>query len=263
MQMSNGLFRRTMLASGLAFTCLTLNLACGGSPNSPSESRVVSLTGDLTFPNAIVGSPQQTTLTIRNTGSAPLTITALTGPNWLAANWTSGTIAPGGTQLVSIRFVPPVAGQYAGTIVANADQTGGSNAINVSGRAHPALSGGWGGTGTFSAGGLSNTCNETWIVSGQTGGLFTGTWQSSGGTLASCGQAGSLSGSVSAEGVIDNLTFGVSVGQIPAGCSRVAGDGVFKGSMTSTTLTVQALDTIRCSGLPDVQRSITLSMTRQ
>lgn len=56
----------------------------------------------------------------------------------------------------------------------------------------PSMTGGWGGTlaitSTIRSSGArsSNTCNQTWIVTTQTGGDFSGTFQLSGGTTSAC-----------------------------------------------------------------------------
>ena len=64
------------------------------------------------FGNVQVGNQSTLAFTIANTGTATLTISGVsitTGLSVFAANWTSGTIAAGGSQTVTIQFVPTAA----------------------------------------------------------------------------------------------------------------------------------------------------------
>lgn len=141
--------------------CLTLSLlpliaACGGgnaSPTAPSPapapatSRIISVSGNLTFGDVPVGSQRDLTFAIGNTGTATLTVTGLSVSgglsSYLTANWTSGQVAPGASQTVTVRFAPTTAGAYTGTLTVNGDQTGGSNTLSVSANA---TGGSFGGT---------------------------------------------------------------------------------------------------------------------
>src|SRR3990167_7548035 len=78
----------------------------------------------------------------------------------------------------------------------------------------PSMTGGWSGTRSMTLierGGLnrrdSNLCTETWIVTAQTDGRFSGTFQASGGTSTPCSQSGTLGGEVSTAGGVSNLIF--------------------------------------------------------
>jgi hypothetical protein len=131
-------------------------VACGddgpSSPTSPTPTpattRIIALSGNLAFGEVAVGSSRDATLTIRNTGNAVLTITSLTAPSDLAdlltADWTSGQVAAGASQAVTIRFAPAQPGSYSGTLAVNGDQTSGTNTIAVSATATGgAFSGEW------------------------------------------------------------------------------------------------------------------------
>src|ERR1700681_2903928 len=105
--------------------------ACGGSSSSPSTTtptptptptsttRVIGLGGNLAFGNVAIGQKASATLTITNTGNAALTVSGMTVPSGTgsvyAASLTSGTIAPGGSQPVTIQFAPTAAITYDGT----------------------------------------------------------------------------------------------------------------------------------------------------
>ncbi|MEP6915381.1 MAG: DUF1573 domain-containing protein [Acidobacteriota bacterium] len=239
---------------------LVVLAACGGSPSAPTgrDSRGISLAGNLAFGSVVVGRVVTSTLTITNTGTAALVVSGLTGPAGVIANWASGTIPAGGAQVVTVAFVPVLAGQYGGDITVIANQTSGTNTIATSGTAVPNMNGVWTGTQTVSSFGASGTCNMVWIASGQIDATFSGTWQTSG---SGCGQAGTFSGTVSSAGGISALTFGAVVGNI--NCTRIAGDDFYTGLISGTTATVQTSETIRCQGIGDVPRASTLSLTKQ
>lgn len=139
-------------------TALTIALvACGGSGSSPTAptavavqpTRVVSVTGSLSFGEVVVGGSRELTMTISNGGTAALTVTGLsvTGDlsSHVAYSWGSGQIAPGSSQTIGVRFVPNRPGVYSGTLLVSGDQTSGTNAIAISGTALPTFAGRWSG----------------------------------------------------------------------------------------------------------------------
>lgn len=136
-----------------------ITTACGGgsdSPTSPSPTsstptRVIAVSGALAFGEVPVGGQREATFTIANTGTAALTVSGLSVSGGFAsqstASWTSGTVAPGGSQTVTIRFAPTTAGSYAGTLTVNGDQTSGNNTLPISATATaPLFSGAWSGS---------------------------------------------------------------------------------------------------------------------
>lgn len=139
----------------------------------------------------------------------------------------------------------------------------------------PSLVGGW--VGTFSVSVAfpqtgekgSNTCIETWVISGQAAGAFSGTYQTSGGTTTTCAQAGAVTGSVSAAGTITNLQHSASVGGgLPPGmtCTRLSGSEVLSGVLSGAALTAQGTDRLRCTGFGltlDADRGMTIAMNRR
>jgi hypothetical protein len=123
---------------------LALVAACGGSnssPVTPSQStaatRVISLSGNLTFGNVQVGASSDAPLVIQNTGTDPLTVTAVTGPSGYTYSWTKGTVPPNGSQTTNVRFSPTDAQSYSGTVTVAADHTSGINTMIVSGKGTP------------------------------------------------------------------------------------------------------------------------------
>ena len=147
-----GLFRRIVLGSLMRSLSRVVLLgalaaaACGKSspaaptPTSPSTSastRVVSLSGSLAFGTVEIGKTSDLTLTISNTGTGALSVTGITGPGGYTPSWTSGTIAPGGAQHVTVRFAPTAAQSYGGTLEVNGDHTSGTNTTPLSGTGAP------------------------------------------------------------------------------------------------------------------------------
>jgi len=236
--------------------------SCGSSSPSgptPAPTKTISLQGNLAFDNVVVGFPRIATLTIVNSGNASLNVTGLTVPNGYTANWTSGAIAAGTSQNVTIGFGPTSAGSFNGTITVLSDQTSGVNSIPVSGIAFSNLFVGWEGTATFSfATSPGFVCAMSWIVTFESiAGQFSGTWTAG----PPCGQ-GTLTGNISSADSISGLTLD-ALATVPPACSRVAGDGLFSGTLSGNHALVQRSETIRCTGGPDIVRSITLSMNKQ
>ncbi|MGD9902594.1 MAG: choice-of-anchor D domain-containing protein [Vicinamibacterales bacterium] len=157
------LVRSLVLVLPLAF------VGCGGgndgSPTAPSATpstptRIITVSGSLAFGDVPVGSQRDLSFTIGNAGTAPLTVSGMSVSGGLAshttASWTSGTIAPGGSQTVTVRFAPTSAGSYGGILTVNGDQTSGSNTVAISGTASGAsVAGTW--SGQYRVG----TCNGT------------------------------------------------------------------------------------------------------
>ncbi|MEZ5283231.1 MAG: choice-of-anchor D domain-containing protein [Vicinamibacterales bacterium] len=132
----------------LCLALLPLTLACGGggsssptgpSTTAPANTRVISVSGNLTFGDVAVGSRRELGFTIANTGTTTLTVSGMSVSgglaSQLAASWTSGQIPPGGTQPVTVTFQPTSAGSFTGVLTVNADHTGGTNTIAVSAHA--------------------------------------------------------------------------------------------------------------------------------
>ena len=103
-----------------------------GSAGS-AATRVVSLGGSLTFGAVEIGKTSELTLTIGNTGTGTLSVTGITVPGGYTPNWTSGTIAPGASQQVAVRFAPLAAQSYDGLLTVHGDHTAGTNAAPLSG----------------------------------------------------------------------------------------------------------------------------------
>ena len=118
--------------------------ACGkGSPSAPTPAsnstagaaatRVVSLGGSLNFGAVEIGKTSELTITIGNAGTGSLSVTGITAPGGYTPNWTSGTIAPGASQQVTVRFAPLAAQSYDGVLTVHGDHTAGTNTAPLSG----------------------------------------------------------------------------------------------------------------------------------
>jgi uncharacterized protein YkwD len=93
----------------------------------------MSLSGNLAFGTVETGKTAELTLTIGNSGTGTLSVSGITIPSGYTPSWTNGTIAPGGSQQVTVRFAPTAAQSYDGTLVVNGDHTGGTNTAPLTG----------------------------------------------------------------------------------------------------------------------------------
>jgi hypothetical protein len=102
----------------------------------PTPTRIIALEGNLAFGNIEIGSSFTATLRIRNNGTEALNVTGMTSPGAgtvFFADWNQGTIAPGSSQAVTMRFAPTAAQTYGGTLTVNGNQTSGTNTMSISG----------------------------------------------------------------------------------------------------------------------------------
>jgi hypothetical protein len=116
----------------------------------PTATRVIALTGDLSFGEVPVDESADRTFRIGKPGTQPLEITGMTVPagGAFAGTWTSGSIPAGGSQDVMVRFSPAEPRSYSGTLTVNGNQTSGQNTlpINATGTAEIWMRSGQGNT---------------------------------------------------------------------------------------------------------------------
>jgi hypothetical protein len=108
------------------------------TPTPTATTRVITVTGDLAFGYVDLGLTAERTFTINNSGNQTLTFTSMssvggTGSAGYVVTPTSGTIAPGATQTVTVRFAPTIVQFYSNVLTIASDQTSGGSEINVSG----------------------------------------------------------------------------------------------------------------------------------
>jgi hypothetical protein len=117
------------------------------APAASSPTRIINVSGNLAFGEVSVGSSQDLSFTISNSGTSALAVSGMSVSGGLAqlltASWTSGSIGPGGSQTVTVRFSPTATGSYSGTLTVNADQTSGTNSIPISATATSSIGGTW------------------------------------------------------------------------------------------------------------------------
>jgi hypothetical protein len=106
----------------------------GSGGNNTSQTRIISLSGNLTFGNVLIGNTPSKPLTIANSGNSTLTINSISLPNGYSSDYNSGTISSGNSTTANITFSPQnTVTNYNGTITVNSNSTSGTNTINISG----------------------------------------------------------------------------------------------------------------------------------
>ena len=110
----------------------TNTVSCSGTGVIPA-TRIISLSGDMDFGEVTIGQSGQRTLTISNDGNSTLTVSSISFPSGFSGDWTSGSVAAGGSQEVTVTFSPTEAATYDGTITVNSDHTSGTNTASCSG----------------------------------------------------------------------------------------------------------------------------------
>src|SRR4051812_42428655 len=121
----------------VVISCTSHTTTSPSSTPPTATTRTMTLNGNLAFGNVSVGSSATSTLTIGNSGTSTLSVSEIAVAAELRSvysfNWTSGTIAAGASQQVSIHFAPTSAQVYSGTLTVSGDHTSGTNPIPISG----------------------------------------------------------------------------------------------------------------------------------
>ncbi|OQX02381.1 MAG: hypothetical protein BWK80_58005, partial [Desulfobacteraceae bacterium IS3] len=110
----------------------TETLAISGT-GTAVPTKIIALSGDLSFGSVSVGATGQKSFTIQNTGNSALTVSSISYPTGFTGNWNSGTVAAGGSQAVTVTFAPTAAQSYTGSVTVSSDKTGGTNTLAISG----------------------------------------------------------------------------------------------------------------------------------
>ena len=103
---------------------------------SCSVTRIISLSGNLSFGDVQVGTTSTKTLTISNDGNSTLTVSSISYPIGFSGNW-SGPISAGGSHDVTVTFSPTQVKYYSGNLTVNSDKTSGTNTKSISGTGVP------------------------------------------------------------------------------------------------------------------------------
>jgi hypothetical protein len=108
----------------------TNTIAVSGTANP--VSRIMSITGDLTFGSVQAGANASRVVTISNRGNDTLSVFSLSYPTGFSGFW-AGNLAPGESHSVTVTFAPTLSTGYGGAITVVANQTFGSNTVMTSG----------------------------------------------------------------------------------------------------------------------------------
>jgi hypothetical protein len=92
-------------------------------------SRIISLTGDLSFGEVIVGEEKTLTFQVENEGTAPLNVNGITYP----PGYTGTSEAAANVIVVSVTFKPTGALEFNGDVMVASDATSGTNTIAATG----------------------------------------------------------------------------------------------------------------------------------
>ncbi|WP_158638410.1 choice-of-anchor D domain-containing protein [Panacibacter ginsenosidivorans] len=109
-------------------------LLSGAGKQVQQKTRIISLSGDLSFGDVAIGDTHHSTLTIYNTGNSDLTINGFDIPGSFKKGSYTSLITPGASEDVDVSFSPLSQQNYTGVIKVYSDATSGSNEISVSGR---------------------------------------------------------------------------------------------------------------------------------
>jgi Abnormal spindle-like microcephaly-assoc'd, ASPM-SPD-2-Hydin len=129
----------------------SLNIALAATGTSGSASAIDVSPASLDFGSVIVGQNKDLTLTVRNNGTAALTVNSATSsnPRFSLVNLSTPlNLAPGASQAVGVRFTPTAAGSQTGTLtISSNDLVRPAVTVNLTGTV-PGTTGG--GTATLS-----------------------------------------------------------------------------------------------------------------
>lgn len=123
----------------VAIALITFSAACSDKnpvappPATTTTTRIMTLAGTLNLGSVQVGQSATASFIIRNDGNSPLAITGISGPcgSQYKSSFTSGTIASGTNQSVSVTFAPTAVANCSGNLTVAGNQTSGSNTIAV------------------------------------------------------------------------------------------------------------------------------------
>ena len=110
----------------------TSTLAASGAGAARAATRIIGLSGTLSFGTVTMGATATATLTITNTGNSSLTVSSITYPVGFSGTF-SGAIPAGGAQGVTVTFAPVAVTNYSGTVTVHSDATTGTSTIAASG----------------------------------------------------------------------------------------------------------------------------------
>jgi hypothetical protein len=125
-----------LFASGLFTSGCGSDSPSQPSPPPPPPGPAIALAGPVEFGEVILGRVATRPLTIRNTGTRDLKISAINVPAAFSVDfqtWREGTIAPNASANVNVYFVPDAPRSFSGAVSVAADHTSGTNTVAISG----------------------------------------------------------------------------------------------------------------------------------
>ena len=117
---------------------LTVNSNATSGTNTKSVSgtgigtRIINLSGDLSFGDVYVNDTSTKILTISNTGTSTLHVISIDYPTGFSGNW-NGDISAGSSHNVTVTFSPTEVKTYSDSLTVNSNATSGTNTKSVSG----------------------------------------------------------------------------------------------------------------------------------
>jgi Cep192 domain 4/Abnormal spindle-like microcephaly-assoc'd, ASPM-SPD-2-Hydin len=111
-----------------------LNFSLSGTGVAPPSSQLKTPTTSLAFGNVTVGAPTTKTLTLTDSGTANIVLSALTATgNGFSVSASSTSLNPNGTATVSVKFNPSATGGTQGTLSISSNATNSLIQIPLSG----------------------------------------------------------------------------------------------------------------------------------
>jgi len=109
--------------------------------DNDAATRIIGISGNLSFGNIVTGKTATSTMMVTNSGNSLLTVTNITYPSCFSGTWT-GAVAAGKATNVTVSFAPASLQIYGGNLIVFSDATSGTNMISCSGTgvAAPAMS---------------------------------------------------------------------------------------------------------------------------
>ena len=108
------------------------NLVVSQGPGLTNSTAILVLSGDLAFGN-VTGASATNTLTVRNAGNSPLTISNIVYSSAaFGGNWTNAVLAAGGSTNLAVTFTAGGSNNYTGTLTVVSDATSGTGTYPVS-----------------------------------------------------------------------------------------------------------------------------------
>lgn len=114
-------------------SCCEITGDCNTVEPPLNETKEIEVSGTLDFGIVRVGEQTALSFTIKNIGSANLSISSINVPDGYFLDWNSGTILVNDEVVVGIIFEPQTVENYDGTISVFSDAQGGTNSITVTG----------------------------------------------------------------------------------------------------------------------------------